>query len=127
MTRTNIAATMTRFLPSTSAIAPVNGAVIATASVLTVMMLETCAALALNSVERSGRIACGEYRLMKAPKPATATATCAKVCFLASDRDGAGVIVGRASGAGSSYARVWRCEPVAAAHGRFRSEWNPAA
>jgi hypothetical protein len=40
-TSTNIAATITRLRPSTSAIAPVNGAVTATASVLTVMMVET--------------------------------------------------------------------------------------
>ena len=58
-TSTNIAATITRLLPSTSATAPVNGAVTATASVLTVMMVETSAALAPNSRESSGRIDCG--------------------------------------------------------------------
>ena len=41
-TSTNIAATITRLRPSTSAIAPVNGAVSATASVPAVMMVETC-------------------------------------------------------------------------------------
>ena len=46
MTRTNIAATITRLRPSTSATAPVKGAVRATARVLTVMMVETSAALA---------------------------------------------------------------------------------
>ena len=46
MTSTNIAATITRLRPSTSATAPVNGAVSATASVLTVMMVETSAAVA---------------------------------------------------------------------------------
>src|SRR5690349_7805960 len=46
MTRTNIAATMTRFLPSTSATVPVNGAVSATASVLTVMIVDISAAVA---------------------------------------------------------------------------------
>ena len=58
-TITNIAATITRFLPSTSAIAPVKGAVSATAKVLTVMMVETSAALAPNSCESRGRIDCG--------------------------------------------------------------------
>jgi hypothetical protein len=37
----------------------VNGAVTATARVLAVMMVETSAALALNSSESSGRIDCG--------------------------------------------------------------------
>ena len=59
-TSTNIAATITRLRPSTSASAPVNGAVTATASVQTVMMVETCAALAPNSCDSSGRIDCGE-------------------------------------------------------------------
>ncbi len=59
-TSTNMAATITRFRPSTSAIAPVNGAVTATASVDTVMMVETWAALAWNSPDSSGRIDCGE-------------------------------------------------------------------
>jgi len=45
-TSANIAATITRLRPSTSAAVPVNGAVSATASVLTVMMVETSAALA---------------------------------------------------------------------------------
>ena len=58
-TSTNIAATITRLRPSTSATAPVNGAVTATASVLTVMMVETSAALAPNSCDSSGRIDCG--------------------------------------------------------------------
>src|SRR5476651_809366 len=75
-TITNIAATITRFLPSTSAIAPVNGAVSATASVLTVMMVETSAALAPNSADSSGRMACGAYRLMKQQKPVRKTANC---------------------------------------------------
>ena len=59
-TSTNIAATITRLRPSTSATAPVNGAVSATASVLTVMMVEISAALARNSCDSSGRIDCGE-------------------------------------------------------------------
>ena len=46
MTSTNIAATMTRLRPSTSATVPVNGAVSATASVLTVMMVDISAAVA---------------------------------------------------------------------------------
>ena len=58
-TSTNIAATITRLRPSTSAIAPVNGAVTATAKVLTVMMVDTSAALAPNSCESKGRIDCG--------------------------------------------------------------------
>ena len=55
-----IAATITRLRPSTSATAPVKGAVRATARVLTVMMVETSAALARNSSESKGRIDCGE-------------------------------------------------------------------
>ena len=65
-TSTNIAATITRFLPSTSATAPVNGAVTATAKLLTVIMVATSAALALNSCESRGRIDCGAYKLTKA-------------------------------------------------------------
>ena len=55
-----MAVTITRFRPSTSATAPVNGAVRATASVLAVMMAEISAAPAPNSCESSGKIACGE-------------------------------------------------------------------
>ena len=55
----NIATTITRLRPRTSAIAPVNGAVNATASVETVMMVETSAAPAPNSFDSSGRIDCG--------------------------------------------------------------------
>src|SRR5476649_2220306 len=75
-TSANIAATITRFLPSTSATVPVNGAVSATARVLTVMMVETSAALAPNSADSSGRMACGAYRLMKQQKPVRKTANC---------------------------------------------------
>ena len=60
-----MAVTITRLRPKTSATVPVNGAVSATAIVLTVMMVETCAALAWKSCDSSGRIDCGEYRLMK--------------------------------------------------------------
>ena len=60
MTSANIATTMTRLRPSTSAIVPVKGAVSATASVLTVIMVETAAALAPNSCDSNGKIACGE-------------------------------------------------------------------
>ena len=60
MTSTNIATTMTRLRPSTSATVPVNGAVSATASVLTVIMVEIPAALAPNSSDNSGKIDCGE-------------------------------------------------------------------
>ncbi len=56
----NIAATITRLRPSTSATVPVKGAVAATASVLTVMMVETSAAVAPNSCDSKGRIDCGE-------------------------------------------------------------------
>jgi hypothetical protein len=54
-----MAATITRLRPSTSATVPVKGAVAATARVLTVMMVETAAALASNSRESRGRIDCG--------------------------------------------------------------------
>src|SRR4029077_6339534 len=70
MTSTNIATMITRLRPRTSVTAPVKGAVSATARVLTVMMVETSAALAPNSFDNSGRIDCGEYRLMKAQYPA---------------------------------------------------------
>ena len=56
----NMAATITRLRPSTSATAPVKGAVSATASVDTVMMVETSDALAPNSPDSIGRIDCGE-------------------------------------------------------------------
>ena len=65
-TSSDKAVTMTRLRPSTSATVPVNGAVNATASVLAVMMVEISAAPVPYSVDSSGRIACGEYRLMKA-------------------------------------------------------------
>ena len=55
-----MAVTITRFLPSTSATVPVNGAVSATARVPAVMMAEISAAPAPNSSESIGRIACGE-------------------------------------------------------------------
>jgi len=64
--RISMAVTMTRLRPSTSATVPVNGAISATASVPAVMMVEISAAPAPNSCDSSGRIACGEYRLMKA-------------------------------------------------------------
>jgi hypothetical protein len=73
---TSIAVTITRLRPSTSETVPVNGAISATASVPAVTMAETCAALAENSVASSGRMACGEYRLMKQQKPARNTAKC---------------------------------------------------
>jgi hypothetical protein len=56
----NSANAMTRLRPNTSAIAPVTGAVSATASVLAVMMVLISAALAPNSRESSGSSACGE-------------------------------------------------------------------
>ena len=59
ITSRNIAATITRLRPSTSATVPVKGAVTATAKVLTVMMADISAALALNSRDSSGRIDCG--------------------------------------------------------------------
>ena len=65
MPSSSMAVTMTRLRPSTSATVPVKGAVNATAKVLAVMMLAISAAPAPNSVANSGRIACGEYRLMK--------------------------------------------------------------
>ncbi len=55
-----MAATMTRLRPSTSAIAPVNGAVAATASVLAVMIRLAAAAPTPNSCAISGNTACGE-------------------------------------------------------------------
>jgi hypothetical protein len=55
-----IAAVMTRFLPSTSATAPVKGAVNAMASVLAVMMVLISAAPTPNSRDNIGNSACGE-------------------------------------------------------------------
>jgi len=60
MTSANIATTMTRLRPSTSATVPVKGAVSATANVLTVIMVDIPAALAPNSLDNSGKIDCGE-------------------------------------------------------------------
>ena len=54
-----MAATITRLRPSTSAMAPANGAVRATASVLAVMMWEISAAPAPNSADSIGSRACG--------------------------------------------------------------------
>src|SRR5262249_35120641 len=59
-TTANIAAAMTRFLPSTSATAPVNGAVKAMARVLAVMIALISAAPTPNSRASAGSSACGE-------------------------------------------------------------------
>ena len=59
-TTASMAALMTRFLPSTSAIAPVNGAVMAIANVLAVMMLLISATPTPNSCDSAGSTACGE-------------------------------------------------------------------
>ena len=71
----SMAAVMTRLRPSTSATAPVNGAVRAMASALAVMMVLISAAPTPNSRASAGSSACGEYRLRKAQKPAVAMAT----------------------------------------------------
>ena len=55
-----MAATMTRLRPSRSEIAPLNGAVAATASVLAVMIRLAAAAPTPNSWAISGNTACGE-------------------------------------------------------------------
>ena len=57
---TAIAAVMTRLRPSTSAAAPLNGAVSATASVPAVMVALIAAALTENSAASIGSRACGE-------------------------------------------------------------------
>ena len=59
-TTASIAAVMTRLRPSTSAIAPVNGAVNAMASALAVMIVLISAAPTPNSRASSGSSACGE-------------------------------------------------------------------
>ena len=59
-TTASIAAAMTRFLPSTSAMAPVNGAVKAMASALAVMIALISATPAPNSRASAGNSACGE-------------------------------------------------------------------
>jgi len=59
-TTASIAAAMTRFLPRTSATAPVNGAVKAMASVLAVMIALISAAPTPNSRASEGSGACGE-------------------------------------------------------------------
>src|SRR3972149_1075896 len=74
MVSTSMAVTMTRLRPSTSATVPAKGAISATASVLMVTMYDTSAALAPNSAVSSGRIGCGEYRLMKQQNPTGKTA-----------------------------------------------------
>src|SRR5258708_7485187 len=65
---------MSRLRPNTSAIAPVTGAVKATARVLAVMIVLIWAAVAPNSRESSGNSACGEYRLRKVQNPLIAMA-----------------------------------------------------
>src|ERR1700720_3666453 len=65
---------MSRLRPNTSAIAPVTGAVKATARVLAVMIVLIWAAVAPNSRESSGNSACGEYRLRNAQNPLIAMA-----------------------------------------------------
>jgi hypothetical protein len=55
-----MAAVMTRFLPKTSAMTPVNGAVRAMASALAVMMVLISAAPTPSSCANAGRSACGE-------------------------------------------------------------------
>ena len=59
-TTASIAAPIMRFLPNTSAIAPVNGAVSAIASALAVMMLLISAGPTPNSRASAGSSACGE-------------------------------------------------------------------
>jgi len=59
-TTASMAAVMIRFRPSTSAAAPVNGAVKAIASALAVMMLLISAAPTPNSRASAGSSACGE-------------------------------------------------------------------
>ena len=59
-TTATIAVVMMRFLPRTSASAPVNGAVNAMAKVLAVMIALISAGPAPNSRERAGSSACGE-------------------------------------------------------------------
>ena len=59
-TTASMAAVMTRFRPSTSATAPVNGAVKAIASALAVMMALISAAPVPNSRASAGSSACGE-------------------------------------------------------------------
>ena len=59
-TTATMALTITRFLPSTSASVPVNGAVMAIASALAVMMLLMPAAATPSSRDKTGSSACGE-------------------------------------------------------------------
>src|SRR5947209_11277093 len=80
---TIIAAAMTRLRPSTSAIAPENGAEIAIASVVTVMVRLICAGVASNSRASEGSSDCGPYRLKKAQKPGMPTAARRKLWFMA--------------------------------------------
>src|SRR5258708_28891476 len=65
---------MSRLRPNTSAIAPVTGAVKATARVLAVMIVAVGAGVWPDSCERSGNSGCGEYRLRKVQNPLTARA-----------------------------------------------------
>ena len=59
-TTASMAAAITRLRPSTSAMAPVNGAVKAMASVLAVMIVLISAAPTPNSHASAGNSACGE-------------------------------------------------------------------
>jgi hypothetical protein len=64
-----MAATITRLRPSTSAIAPANGAESAMASVVAVIVKLICAGLASNSRASDGSSDCGPYRLKNAQNP----------------------------------------------------------
>src|SRR5881227_2395059 len=79
---TSMAATITRLRPSTSAIAPANGAEIAIASIVAVMVRLICAGLASNSRASEGSSDCGPYRLKNAQKPGMPTAARRRFWFM---------------------------------------------
>src|SRR2546423_10311404 len=79
---TIIAAAITRLRPRTSAIAPENGAEMAIASVVTVIVRLICAGLASNSRASEGNRDCGPYRLKNAQNPGMPTAARRKLWFM---------------------------------------------
>src|SRR5882762_1722737 len=79
---TIIAAAITRLRPSTSAIAPANGADMAIAKVVAVMVKLISAGLASNSRASEGSSDCGPYRLKNAQKPGMPTAARRRPWFM---------------------------------------------
>src|SRR5438046_7331237 len=79
---TIIAAAITRLRPSTSAIAPANGAEIAIARIVAVIVRLISPGVAPNSRASDGSSDCGPYRLKNAQKPGMPTAARRRFWFM---------------------------------------------